>query len=261
MKLIVTAGGTRERIDTVRTITNEATGRLGSLIAGDFCARLSGRAHTVYFLYGKGSALPETEDAGLKPIPVESTSDLEDRLLHLLSEEKIDAVVHSMAVSDYRVAAVSSPERAAQRLAVELNARGGPISAAELEPLLLRSLSETAADPGHKISSDLAHPLLLLEKTPKVIHRVKEISPGTLLIGFKLLSGVTRDKLLRVASGLMRSNGCDFVFANDTDSLRTGRHSGYLLDRTGKWDELTGKPAIAAGIAARVLRALAEAEK
>ncbi|MDR1596547.1 MAG: phosphopantothenoylcysteine synthase, partial [Treponema sp.] len=31
MNILISAGGTRERIDSVRSITNTATGRLGSL--------------------------------------------------------------------------------------------------------------------------------------------------------------------------------------------------------------------------------------
>ena len=36
MKIIITAGGTSERIDDVRTITNSSTGRLGYAIGRAF---------------------------------------------------------------------------------------------------------------------------------------------------------------------------------------------------------------------------------
>ena len=52
--IIVTAGGTRERIDEVRSITNGATGRLGSLIADELSKRLSAQEHTLYYLFRGG---------------------------------------------------------------------------------------------------------------------------------------------------------------------------------------------------------------
>ena len=36
MKLLITSGGTSEKIDQVRSITNHSTGRLGALIAESF---------------------------------------------------------------------------------------------------------------------------------------------------------------------------------------------------------------------------------
>ena len=39
MKIIITAGGTSERIDDVRTITNSSTGRLGYAIGRAFAEK------------------------------------------------------------------------------------------------------------------------------------------------------------------------------------------------------------------------------
>lgn len=36
MRVLITAGGTSEKIDNVRSITNHSTGRLGCLIAEKF---------------------------------------------------------------------------------------------------------------------------------------------------------------------------------------------------------------------------------
>ena len=36
MRILITAGGTSEKIDEVRSITNHSTGKLGSLIAASF---------------------------------------------------------------------------------------------------------------------------------------------------------------------------------------------------------------------------------
>lgn len=258
MKLIITAGGTRERIDTVRTIANEATGRLGSLTAEEFSRCLAGLEHVIYFLHGAGSALPNTSDSRIKPILTEDTEQLQSELLRLLRQERIDAVIHSMAVSDYRAAALSSSERLAARLSRKLQKAGSIPDEKELEAILLEAIRETAADPGQKISSGLFHPILLLERTPKIIGLIKRTSPKTLLVGFKLLSGVSEEKLLETASGLMNENGCDFVLANDTDSVRAGVHTGYLMEKGGYYKKYAGKAEIAKGIADSVIAALTE---
>ena len=48
MKIIITAGGTSERIDDVRTITNSSTGRLGLAIGNTFAEKYADRIEKIY---------------------------------------------------------------------------------------------------------------------------------------------------------------------------------------------------------------------
>lgn len=92
-KILITAGGTSEKLDDVRVITNVSTGRLGALTAEEFAAR----GADVTFVCGRGSARPESA----KIIEIESAADLRREISVLLKTQKFDAVIHAMAVSDY----------------------------------------------------------------------------------------------------------------------------------------------------------------
>ncbi len=254
MNIIITAGGTRERIDAVRTITNDATGRLGSLIAESFSRRLSDKEHTIYYLCGMGAVLPRTDDRNIQILRIEGTDQLHSQIKHLLTTKNIDAVIHSMAVSDYRVSNVTTVEEIAQNLfqkKAELLSAG---SYEEWRRVIFETGKEQVVKGQQKISSDLEYPLLMLEKTPKVIGIMKETSPQTLLVGFKLLSGVGVEQLIDTAYKLLLKNSCDFVLANDTQSIKEGEHIGYLLHKDKSYKIFTTKEQIAEGIADCILK-------
>ena len=104
MKIVITAGGTSERIDDVRTITNSSTGSLGFAIGTAFAAEE--KIETIYYLHGKRAVWPDDEK--VVPIEIGGVMDLEDNLTKVLTENKIDAVIHAMAVSDYMVHQVTT---------------------------------------------------------------------------------------------------------------------------------------------------------
>lgn len=256
MNVIITAGGTRERIDAVRTIANHATGRLGSLIADEFSRKLSSQNHTIYYLCGMDSELPAEQDSSVQIIRTEGTGQLQSEIKRLLLSARIDAVVHSMAVSDYRVRTVATAESVAKSMA-ELLAGTQPLPRGEeWNRLVLQALAAAPVVTDGKISSTLEHPVLLLEKTPKIIEMIQKISPGTVLVGFKLLSGANEETLLQTAYRLLKKNRCNFVLANDTDSITPLKHKGYLIDKDANYTKYTGKNQIAAGIVENVLKEL-----
>ena len=67
-KIVITAGGTSERIDNVRKITNTATGKLGMTIANEF---LKNEDTFIYYICTKESFKPTSER--VKIIEIEST--------------------------------------------------------------------------------------------------------------------------------------------------------------------------------------------
>lgn len=252
-RLIITAGGTKERIDAVRAITNDATGRLGSLIAEEFSQKLMNKPHTIYYLCGIGSVIPNIEDANLHIIRIEGTEQLLKEMKYLLTTQKIDAVIHSMAVSDYKVSNVTSSELLAQEIYQRVHHRSASITCEEWQSILTQSANLGSLKEQQKISSDIEHPFMILEKTPKIIGMIKEISPQTRLIGFKLLSGVSKETLHETAYKLLLKNQCEYVLANDTDMIKDGLHIGYLIDKSGSYREFVSKELIAAGIADSLL--------
>ena len=232
MKIIITAGGTSERIDDVRTITNSSTGRLGYAIGKAFVEKYGDELERIYYLHGTRAAY--VEDEKVTPIMIGGVLDLQDELTRLLTDEKIDAVVHAMAVSDYIVNEVTTLDK--------IRGVDDPENAADLS--------------GNKISSDIDDLVIHMKKSPKVINCIKKVSPETTLVGFKLLSGVPHEELIDVGYHLMQKNSCDFVLANDLQEIGKDFHKGYLIHPDKSYDTMQNNEEIAAMIANRVMEAI-----
>ncbi|TVY08743.1 bifunctional phosphopantothenoylcysteine decarboxylase/phosphopantothenate--cysteine ligase CoaBC [Paenibacillus cremeus] len=101
-KVLVTAGGTVERIDPVRYLTNDSSGKMGFAIAEQ--ARLMGADVTL--VVAKTSAAIPT---GMQIVRVESTLDMMEAVLSRLPEQ--DLIIKAAAPADYRPV-----ERAEQKI-------------------------------------------------------------------------------------------------------------------------------------------------
>ena len=99
LKVLVTAGATRERIDPVRFITNDSSGKMGFALAE--AARDRGAEVTV--VYGNVTAqVPERVNL----IHIESALDLYEVMMRETPVQ--DVIIQAAAVSDYRVETKSS---------------------------------------------------------------------------------------------------------------------------------------------------------
>ena len=94
-KVLITAGATRERLDPVRFITNDSSGKMGFAIAE--AARDRGAEVTVI----RGSVTAEIP-AGIHMIRIESARELYDAMMQKAPEQ--DVIIQAAAVSDYRPA-------------------------------------------------------------------------------------------------------------------------------------------------------------
>jgi phosphopantothenate-cysteine ligase len=244
MNILITSGGTVERIDAVRKITNSATGALGSLLADSF-GQYAG-VERVFYIHGENAARPKTPKAEL--LPVSDVAALDAAVSELLSGAAVHAVVHCMAVSDYRVRTVTTAPRVAQSVLEKPHGTAGEIEASVV--------SAAALDGGRKISSDEESLILLLERAPKIISRFRALAPDAPLVGFKLLDGVTHEALLSAARGVMEKNDCFLVLGNDARDITRDGHVGYLLDRAGGVTRYGTKGEIARGVAERVMTEL-----
>ena len=105
---------------------------------------------------------------------------------------------------------------------------------------------------GNKISSNEDNLVIVLKPTPKIISIIKDLSPLTYLIGFKLLDGVSKEELIEVAKKLRDKNKCDLVVANDLSTIRNGEHIAYIIDKDNTIEESHGKDDIARKIVRRI---------
>jgi Phosphopantothenoylcysteine synthetase/decarboxylase len=244
MKILITAGGTSEKIDEVRKIDNIATGRLGSLTADAFLNREDA---DVTYVSSAGACMPQNKRAEI--LYVDDVRSLKLTLEQLLRERTFDAVVHSMAVSDYSVKYNASSDELARFLSESLSEKQTNFEDREQLSLQIRlALSAYAGRNSAKISSDVEQLFLCLEKTPKVIGIFKKLQPDAVLVGFKLLAGTEESDLLLAAKKLMDTNQCDFVLANDKREIGGDRHAGILIGADQSVRRLHTKPEIADAI-------------
>ncbi|MDR0570063.1 MAG: phosphopantothenate--cysteine ligase [Clostridiales Family XIII bacterium] len=258
MNILITSGGTSERIDNVRRITNSSTGRLGLAVAEAFAAE--GGVAKIWYVCGLKAVRPQLPK--VETIPVESADDLQRTVTEICGSGTVDAVVHAMAVSDYTVGAVTTVAAVADSVELEMGRFGAdaPKDGARNEPTCLHERlaiavkgASTVAH-GSKISSEVDDLVLLLRKTPKVLAGFRAMLPKGVIVGFKLLDRVTEDFLIGAAHDLLLKNDCDFVLANDLRDIGESGHVGRLVRKDKSYETFHTKEEIAGGIVAAVMR-------
>lgn len=204
MKILVTSGGTSEAIDSVRSITNHSTGRLGKIITETLLAA----GHEVCLITTKRALKPEAHP-NLSIREINNTNDLLVVMQELVNEYQV--LIHSMAVSDYTPVYMTGLE--------EIQA------SSNLEEFLSKQNHQT------KISSTDEVQVLFLKKTPKVISLVKEWNPAIHLIGFKLLVDVTENYLIEIARQSLVKNQADLIIANDLTQISANQHQAIFVEK------------------------------
>lgn len=233
-KIVITAGGTSEKIDNVRKITNSSSGKLGMTIANHLLKENDDLI--IYYVCSKNSLRPL--DKRIKVIEIDGTISLKNKIENLLLNEKIDYFIHSMAVSDYMTNYVTTIERIKASIKNTSN--------------LEEAFSNIEIINGNKISSYEDNLVIVLKQTPKIISIIKDLSPQTYLVGFKLLDGVSKEELISVAKKLRDKNKCDLVVANDLATIRNGEHIAYIIDKNNEIEESHGKDDIAKKLVRRM---------
>ncbi|MEW6724873.1 MAG: bifunctional phosphopantothenoylcysteine decarboxylase/phosphopantothenate--cysteine ligase CoaBC [Bacillota bacterium] len=98
VRLLVTAGGTREALDPVRFLSNRSTGKMGYAIA----AAAARRGAEVILVTGPTNLVPP---GGCRVVPVTTTLEMYQAVMEQF--EAVDAVVMAAAPADYRPATYS----------------------------------------------------------------------------------------------------------------------------------------------------------
>ncbi|MFM7270680.1 MAG: bifunctional phosphopantothenoylcysteine decarboxylase/phosphopantothenate--cysteine ligase CoaBC [Actinomycetes bacterium] len=98
IRMVVTAGGTREAIDPVRFIGNRSSGKMGHAVAAAAAAR--GAAVTLV------TTVPAAAPAGVEVVPVVTADDVERAVLARFEDAHV--VVMAAAVADFRPKVVAT---------------------------------------------------------------------------------------------------------------------------------------------------------
>lgn len=202
MKLLITSGGTSEKIDQVRSITNHSTGKLGALIADSFLAQ--GDQVT---LITTRNAIKPAAHPNLTIQIIENVQELFEMMKPLVKTH--DVLIHSMAVSDYTPIYMTGFEQIT--------------TSQDLTEFLNKTNKQS------KISSKDNYQVLFLKQTPKIISQVKKWNPNIRLIGFKLLVDVSKEELLTVARASLTKNQAEIIVANDLSDISDNQHHAYLV--------------------------------
>ena len=150
-KIIITAGGTSEKIDNVRKITNSSSGKLGMLIA-NYLLEENDKL-MIYYVCSKNSLRPT--DKRIKVIEINGTIELKKTIENLLINENIDYSIHCMAVADYMTDYITTIEKIKESIIKHNNVN----EAFECLEVI----------GGNKISSDKDNLVIVLKPTPKII--------------------------------------------------------------------------------------------
>lgn len=226
MKILVTSGGTSEAIDSVRSITNHSSGKLGKIIT----ETLLKAGHEVCLITTLQAVKPVSHP-NLTIIEIQNTADL----LQVMKDKVTDyqVLIHSMAVSDYTPVYMTGFDE------VE--------ASQDLTEFLDKKNKET------KISSKDDVQVLFLKKNPKIISLVKEWNPNIHLIGFKLLVDVSREHLIQIARESLEKNQADLIVANDLTQINGEQHKAYLVEKNS-FQTATSKQKIADLLLDRILK-------
>ena len=251
MNVLITAGGTVEKIDNVRSISNMSTGKLGSLIADRFGAEST--IDQIFYICSRAALKPQTDKAEI--IYVDSVFSLENAVKETLSRTTIDIVIHSMAVSDYRVKSVTSSALIADAILSNLDEiNDANAHAAKEKVISLLNTAESLSGADGKISSAVDDMLIFMERTPKIISLFQDLAPEAQLVGFKLLHDVPLETLINTGFQILTKNKCSFVLANDLKDISEEEHIGYLIDKEKNYTRHVSKEDIADAIVAATIQ-------
>ena len=210
MKVLITSGGTKVPIDDVRNITNMSSGKFGSRIAREFLKR----EDEVTFLYAKNSITPFGP-----PLDFYNYSHNLNELVNLYIEYNLSRNLYSQT-------AFSTYEDYSRELflLLEKHQFDAVVLAAAVSDYKILGTNTG------KISSSNSLELKL-EKLPKIISNVKDFSPKSKLIGFKLLVNSTHDQMIKSMEKSILENNCDMIVGNDLSDIRAGQRKINILTK------------------------------
>jgi phosphopantothenoylcysteine synthetase/decarboxylase len=193
MKILITAGGTREYIDGVRYIGNCSSGQTGA----DLADYLTEHNHQVTWLGAKSAIKPKLQ---VEQVHYETFDELASALQKVLSEHNFDVVFQAAAVSDFKVTAVE--------------------------------LDGQSFEAGRDMKLPTANEVkLVLGKQPKLVSSLKGWSknPDIEVVAFKLTNCSDEQNRLTAVRKLIDQENIDWVAHNDLQEFCSVQHAFKLF--------------------------------
>lgn len=247
MNILITAGGTSEPIDHVRSITNHATGSLGTYLVSEIEQQIPNAE--IFYIYGPNALLPTpSNQTNIHYYPITTAQDLLSCTKQLCADYNFFAIIHSMAVSDYYVDQYISQEQLIQQLYQSLDnltTLNELNNQTTFSNWITQSLNQIQPENSKKISSKSPTLWLKMQQNPKIIHYFKKWQPNTHLIGFKLLVDVLEKDLYDIAQTTLQHNQCTLVCANDLTHIQQDRHQALIINDQGIIAKVHNKQEIA----------------
>ena len=231
---------------------------MGAIVAETFAA--SGHAGAITYICSEKAERPRQEALGGVSLDVRAVSDVDsvkEAVERACAEAEYDVIVHSMAIGDYQVRAVSDSVQMTTGVIERLSVLACGDSSSPEEAVRETLLSPPVINE-NKISSDKEDLIVVLKKAPKIIALLRGLAPQAVIVGFKLLSGVSEEDLISAGHALLKKNDCDLVLANDMDNVSIDQHEGLLIARDGTYERASGKEEIAKLICVRAAVLLTE---
>lgn len=190
--IVITAGPTVEHVDPIRVISNRSSGKMGVALAKEALHR----GADVVFIYGPGTAIPPAET---RLVNVISTKEMYEAMMLELKTRKVDVVIATAAVSDWK------PEKP---FTSKVSTHSTPVLNVRLIP------------------------------TPKIIDAVKEVAPEVFMVAFRAEHGKTDDDLIESAYERLKSAQADLIVVNDVARAGAGfggdTNEVYIIDKAKK---------------------------
>ena len=182
MKIVVTAGPTREYLDPVRFLSNPSTGKMGFAVA----AEAARRGHDVTLIAGPVAL---KTPSGVRRVDVVSAREMLEKSLESLKHPNTQTVfVSTAAVADWRPATCAAQKLKKHEMSSTLKLVRNPD--------ILKTISQLSKHPNSQTSK----------------------RPNLLLVGF---AAETND-VLAEAARKCREKGLAFIVANDVTEAGSG---------------------------------------
>lgn len=199
MKVLITAGSTNVMIDKVRCISNIFKGRTGSEIARNFFYS----AHDVTLITSNPNHHLITNVKGLNVLSYKTYDELYSLMEQEITTANYDVVIHSAAVSDYKVEGTYT-----------INDFGNGLELTKMNPIA-------------KIPSTETNLYLKLVQTEKIVDKIRDPwGFNGILVKFKLQVGMTNEELINIAHKSRKASKADFIVAN---CLEWSKDRAYIL--------------------------------